>query len=508
MTHRTYQTRLQTLSAQDTAFLDQYASLFGRVERTLFAQSFAQGLKPSNEQKRTFLTRFGITGRQYNAVVYQLRGKVESIRELRKNHIADAKGRIEGAKKAVSALERRLNRETKTGAATRSKTAFKLHQKKRRLAILEAKQAALLADHQSNRVSLCFGSKRLFNAQHHLDRNGYSDHAAWRADWYASRNSQFVVLGSKDESAGCQGCQLRPTDTGYRLVLRLPNALVHDGVKTVSLSITLNYGESRILDALSTGVAITYRFKRDAKGWRVFISVPVSAAQTTTDARLGAIGVDLNADHLAVVETNRHGNPIAKLRVPLVTHGKTQEQRKAIIGDAVKQVLAFAADKHKPLVVERLDLQRKKTELETELNKRYARMLSALAYNQILQTLRARGVDTGIEVMEVNPAYSSVIGKHKFAQRYGLSTHHGAALAIARRAQRFSERPNRRDQNASWLPERKATEHVWSYWRKVAKKPLALEALHLLRKQSSIPQAIVSYCDREPTERSAMGVGA
>jgi hypothetical protein len=37
-------------------------------------------------------------------------------------------------------------------------------------------------------------------------------------------------------------------------------------------------------------------------------------------------------------------------------------------------------------------------------------------------------------VTEVNPAYTSVIGRNKFSCRYGLSSHSAAALVIARRS--------------------------------------------------------------------------
>ena len=51
------------------------------------------------------------------------------------------------------------------------------------------------------------------------------------------------------------------------------------------------------------GQAISYRFKRDGKGWRVFVSTQMMDVPVVTDRRRGAIGVDLNADHLAVAET-------------------------------------------------------------------------------------------------------------------------------------------------------------------------------------------------------------
>ena len=46
------------------------------------------------------------------------------------------------------------------------------------------------------------------------------------------------------------------------------------------------------------GQAISYRFKRDARGWRVFVTTRMMDVPVVTDRRRGAIGVDLNADHL------------------------------------------------------------------------------------------------------------------------------------------------------------------------------------------------------------------
>jgi len=62
-------------------------------------------------------------------------------------------------------------------------------------------------------------------------------------------------------------------------------------------------------------------------------------------------------------------------------------------------------------------------------------------------------------VIEINPAYTSVIGKAKFMARYGLSPHAVAAVAIARRGLGFGERP--RSSNARLLPVRNRGRHVW-----------------------------------------------
>ena len=72
----TYQAR-PVLDAQQAAVLDTYADLYGRAERSLFADLQAGGT--INDLKRVFLPRFGITARQFNAIRVSLEGKIDSI---------------------------------------------------------------------------------------------------------------------------------------------------------------------------------------------------------------------------------------------------------------------------------------------------------------------------------------------------------------------------------------------------------------------------------------------
>ena len=108
------------------------------------------------------------------------------------------------------------------------------------------------------------------------------------------------------------------------------------------------------------GQAISYWFKRDKKGWRVFVTTDMMDIPVVTNQRRGAIGVDLNADHLAVAETDVIGNYVNAFSVPLVTYGKSQHQAEAIITDAVASVVAYARDVGKPIIMERLDFRQKR----------------------------------------------------------------------------------------------------------------------------------------------------
>ena len=124
-----------------------------------------------------------------------------------------------------------------------------------------------------------------------------------------------------------------------------------------------------------------------------------------------------------------------------------------------------------PIVIEKLDFRQKKAALEGE-SRKYSRMLSSFSYGKIKAYFISRGYREGVEIHQVNPAFSSVIGRVKFMERYGLSVHQAAALVLARRSLGFSERIPRRwvcpigngVQVAFTVPVRKRVKHVWTYW--------------------------------------------
>ncbi len=478
----TYQTRLNITEEQES-ILSQCANLLSVVERSLF-KDLSRGMKAS-DLKSSYLLRFGITARHFNAIRIQLEGKISSIEELQKDHLKEIRGRIVLLKEAIEKCS--------------SRKAFTLHQKKRKLASLESKCASLEENLSLGKIQLCFGSRSLFRAQFDLTANGYSSHHEWLQDWQSKRSSSFYLLGSKDETAGNQTCSATLQEDGsISLRLRLPDALSNDSKYLTLKNVRFSYGHEAIVHAVhrnlakklsenSSGVAISYRFKKDLKGWRVFVSLSRSKPAPITCEGIGVIGIDINCDHLAIVETDRHGNPLQQKRLALNLNGKTQNQIKALIGNAAKEIISWSLRTRKPIALEKLDFQTKKTELSSLKNAKYARMLSSFAYKAILLQIKSRAWRYGVYVTEVNPAYTSIIGRVKFAKRYGLSIHASAALTIARRFCKFSERlprhpelvPDGKGAHVTLpLPERNRGKHVWALWRQVRKKLSVVLAAH------------------------------
>ena len=506
----TYQTRVCCYAAVERAdgdaALSAYAELYGRVERRLFAEVSAG--RSAVSLKSEYLKRHEMPARMYNGVRVSLEGKVSSVKEQQKLR--------------VDSLERRITRSERQIADAADQGRWdQVHQKHRRLANLRHRLSALQDDIAAGRVRLCFGSKKLWRKQHHLGENGYASHEEWLEDWRDARSDEFFVLGSRDETAGCQLCVATVADDGtLTLRLRIPDCLApQHGKYLVIQGVRFTYGHEQVLAALESnaeyarccrehgekaarattlGQAVSYRFKRDAKGWRVFATTDMMDVPVVTDRSRGAIGVDLNADHLAVAETDASGNYLNAFSVPLVTYGKSQHQAEAIIGDAVAEVVAYAREAGKPIVIEKLDFRQKKAALEGE-SRHYSRMLSSFSYGRIKACFLSRGCRQGVEIHQVNPAFSSVIGRVKFMERYGLSVHQAAALVLARRLLGCSERIPRRQvvpvgngvQVAFTVPARKRVKHVWTYWGAVAGqlRP-ALAAQHRLGKRRRRPNPV------------------
>ena len=189
-----------------------------------------------------------------------------------------------------------------------------------------------------------------------------------------------------------------------------------------------------------------------------------------------------------------------------MTYGKSAHQAEALIGDAVAQVVEYSREAGKPIVIEKLDFRQKKAVLEGE-SRKYSRMLSSFSYGKIKAYFLSRGYREGVEVHQVNPAFSSLIGRVKFMERYGLSVHQAAALVLARRLLGCSERiPRRRVcpldngvQVAFTVPVRKRVKHVWTYWGAVLRqlRP-ALAAQHGLERSNPVRAVI---------RASARGIG-
>lgn len=442
--------------------LEKICRAIGSVRCQLVCDILAK--KNANELKKHYIRHHGLTARQYNSLSCEVKGLVKSAEELRKVDIRETKSRKQSQKKSIANLKKKLqelvkDKKKEVIQKRREKKSLhqRIHEKKRKLYRTQLRLDKL----QQKRVSICLGGKKLFKAQFNLKENGYKDHQEWLTAWRNKRCNRIFYIGSKDEKFGNQNCQL----IGDYLQVRVLPCLEQELGKYIQIPVNFTYQQGLIQHALEKSQAINYRFVRKDKGWYLYLTTKRPAVKKVTRRAFGAIGVDINKAHLAFSEVNHHGNLIHYGKIATNIQDRNSDQVSATFGDAIKQIILYAKQQQKPIVIENLDFAHKKTQFSL-YSKRYRRMLSHFAYAKFQSMVESRAFREGVEVIKVNPAFTSIIGKYKFASTYGISIHIAAALVLARRGLRFSEfLPTRTAQilavHRSW--------HVWKKWRTLVK---------------------------------------
>lgn len=67
-------------------------------------------------------------------------------------------------------------------------------------------------------------------------------------------------------------------------------------------------------------------------------------------------------------------------------------------------------------------------------------MKSNFIYRKMLNAIKQRAVKIGVPVIEVLPAFTSILGQLKYQKMYSLNRHTSAGLVIARRGLNLKER--------------------------------------------------------------------
>lgn len=444
--------------------LDTVCYLHNSVERKLYAELMAifsknNTIELSREEfnyiKSSYQEKYKINSREFNSIHTTLKGKISSVMELSKGYLIDAKDKlislnktIKSKNKTLAELNIKLSDKSyipnKFELINKDSLEKKLHYLNTKLDNANAKVAKLEQIEKSGNPQLCFGSNKLFRQQFQVNsennKTKFKTHEDWLKAWIASRNKTFFYIGSSDETAGNGNCQISHIGNNIFLltVNAFPKALKFKE-QFICFQIKVhNDLKNNILHSLSdkkSRQAISYRFYKESDGYKVFISLDKAKQQPKVVSYnlLGTVGVDVNANHLSVTEINHHGNLIKTFDIELNIQGKTTEQAKNNIALAVKQLTDYAVLVSKPIILEKLKFDQKKKELTSGFNKNYNIMLSSFAYSKIIQLIKSRAFDKGIEVIDVNPTYTSKIGKFKYQELYKLTTHQAASFVIARR---------------------------------------------------------------------------
>jgi len=300
--------------------------------------------------------------------------------------------------------------------------------------------------------NVCFGGKK--NWQDMIAGN------ISKAEWQSIRNSQLYSRGDRTKSGN-------------------PN------IRIIGDKILVNdpSGRGKWLEGK---VYIPEKFDLDFKCYSVRLlhkkgKLRIVLSWTEEDIILpvqeGAIGIDCNPDGVAMVDVDRTGNLlehryIKKQRIQFASNNK----RDYDTGLLAKEVVQYAYDKKKPIVLEKLEFKKGKKSF-----KKYNRMKSNFIYRKMLNAIKQRAAKIGVPIVEIQPAFTSVLGQLKYQKMYSLNRHTSAGLVIARRGLNLKERedfkvtPNLKKKDKLNLEGRRisiaSTVKAYSWLRKSFLKP-------------------------------------
>lgn len=431
----------------------------------------------SRTKQNQELQKFGYNKRQANSLLIDIEGKIGSASYCREVHIETLQGKIKSALELIEEWVNKLEKSPYPCCKVRRnqyktlqhELRFKIHHK-RRYVIAQKRKLEKLKDAP---IEVNFGTE--FN---------------------------FPLVGSQGESNGNQICQYDYEKKSLKI--RVPVEWEPELGQYVTADLEFPYGQDCIEAALmrravnkktldtipaGKGEALTWRFYYKNNRWYIAVSVEVTEVPLQSKpVRYGCIGVDLNPGVIGWCYVDYNGNPVANGQIKLNLHSRRSGQVEAELSDAIKRLILLAQLYGCAIVIENLSFCAKKKRMKEE-GRRYARMLNYFAYSTFNEILQTQARNKGIQIIKVNPAYSSLIGLTKFMSLYGMSSDTAAGLVLARRAMRLSESVPAYIALSTVMVEHR---HVWASWRRI-NKSLKLVRRHEYFNQQALTAHLSNY---------------
>jgi len=187
----------------------------------------------------------------------------------------------------------------------------------------------------------------------------------------------------------------------------------------------------------------------------------------------GVIGIDTNAypRHVAWVETDKNGQLVGYGEIPMPElESGSSSKREYYRWQYAHMIVEMAKEKQKAIVIESLSIKDRGRRGDFS-GRKSRRIRHYFGYRSLLEKVKLLAKREGVEVIEVNPAYTSVIGMLKYAPQFMVSKDVASSYVIARRGLGLRERiPHNYMLLLSSL-DTNSLEEIKEYVKKVVKNP-------------------------------------
>ena len=304
----------------------------------------------------------------------------------------------------------------------------------------------VLKELQSKDLGICFGSKKLFYAQYHLKEKQLTSHKVWLEKFRKQRDNRSLYIGSKDEFRRNQLLQLTSIVNSGKENSFLIQLRKNTKDKQYARGIcNFNYMGGKLVKLiLSQEHGVSYRiiFRENKCYLQAMVVLEREAKYCKTRKNYGTIGLDYNDGFIELAETNKTGNLIKLKHIDLEYHG-TGNKAKSEIREKVSTIVDYAISVGKDIVIEDLNFKETKAETEkakSENGKEYNKMIHAFDYSRYKKSFENCCFRRNVNLVKINPAYTSKIAEQKYCKTKKLVIHQGASFVIARKGQGFTDK--------------------------------------------------------------------
>ena len=375
---------------------------------------------------------YQIDKRTANTLIQTAKGRLKALKELKTLERANLLTKMTMIEKQIGKLREELEvlkeKVTKNCATEKQLNKYrrckrKLWQKKQKLNRMRQQAQNYERMEKKGYYPICWGSRQLFRAQYYLEENGFRSHEGWANAYRKKRDGQVNFIGSKEEPMGNQNCQLsydRERDCFSLRVRKDLEFMEHEKDKFFVIpGLQFSLHREQLIRAIQERCTpFTFRFLRRGRKWymQVIFTWVMEERERISDVSYGVIGLDFNDGFLSFSETDAYGNLIGLRHFPLNSHGMGKKAESEM-QETVAKIVRLAKEKRKPIAVEQLNFKKTKaltTKARGKYGKQYNKMVHALDYSRYKTCLENAGFREKVEIVLVNPAYTSQIGMEKF----------------------------------------------------------------------------------------------
>ena len=429
---KTFSTILEENNAKEIIeYFEETAQSYGFLKRCALHILRNSPEMSRNDLNKILQERFSVTSRTANSAIHEVEEIISSALALIPLNIEKFESRIEGKIKLIEKKKKemaKIHASRKTNTKRLGKLKFHIYNLHNSINRLRQKIENLERQLNERKPNICMGTKKLARN----DMKAFKQH----------RDSQINYIGRACEKQGNMNFQMQYVKKGNFFAMKVRRDFEkwkedRSPERFAYGKCHFKYGGKQLRDAMRDNASpVTVSVIRRNDRYYLFVTVAVSYENSAIVTRKehGTIGIDFNKGFINICETDEKGNivNIEKIKYPFGKAGITN----AGLADVISKVSKKAADTGKSIVAEDLSFEKKKRKSKkavTPTEKERMRMLHSLPYSRYAQILENITFNRRIELIKVNPAYTSRIAEQKFCNQMKLNIHNGAAYVIARK---------------------------------------------------------------------------